>query len=159
MSRVGDGQRECRPLVKADGVPRPAKPARQTCRIVGASPETTLVPGARKPTARGSQFCRAGFAGRGTARARSTEVTRSLPFRPETRSRVGLAARAREEVVRDLEIVAAPGAGERGIGRAHVADRAGQGGERSVAGLRTGRGEPALEGLQDGERVFEEGLL
>src|SRR5438445_7278665 len=85
MSRVGDGQRECRPLVKADGVPRPAKPARQTCRIVGASPETTLVPGARKPTARGSQFCRAGFAGRGTARARSTDVTRALPCRPETR--------------------------------------------------------------------------
>src|SRR5205809_6199593 len=90
---------------------------------------------------------------------RSTDATRSFPFPPETRSRVGIAARSREEVVRDLEVVAAPGAGEGGIGRAHVADRAGQGGERSVAGLRTGRGEPALEGLQDGERVFEEGLL
>src|SRR5438094_921860 len=36
VSRVGDGQREFRPVNRAHGVPRPAKPARQTCRSVSA---------------------------------------------------------------------------------------------------------------------------
>src|SRR5437762_1947654 len=40
---------------------------------------------------KGLQFCRAGFAGRGTAFARSTERhTLAFRFRPETRSRVAL---------------------------------------------------------------------
>src|SRR5437667_4601082 len=40
---------------------------------------------------KGLQLCRAGFAGRGTAFARSTERhTLAFRFRPETRSRVGL---------------------------------------------------------------------
>src|SRR2546430_2580779 len=39
----------------------------------------------RTQAAQGLNVCRAGFAGRGTARARSTNATRSRPFRPETR--------------------------------------------------------------------------
>src|SRR5256886_11592476 len=39
----------------------------------------------RTQAAQGLTVCRAGFAGRGTARARSTNATRSRPFRPETR--------------------------------------------------------------------------
>ena len=34
----------------------------------------------RKPAAQGLNVCRAGFAGRGTACARSTNATRSFPF-------------------------------------------------------------------------------
>src|SRR5438034_5399075 len=52
LSRVGDGQRECRPLDRADGMPRPAKPARRS----------------HDPP----------------------DGTSSPPYRPETRSRVGL---------------------------------------------------------------------
>src|SRR2546428_4647744 len=39
----------------------------------------------RTQAAQGLNVCRAVFAGRGTARARSTNATRSRPFRPETR--------------------------------------------------------------------------
>src|SRR5204863_8252739 len=58
-------------------------PARQTFRSVNAYPETTCVSGARKPTAQGLQFCRAGFAGRGTDFARPTE--RHTPTSSSTR--------------------------------------------------------------------------
>src|SRR2546427_10869754 len=39
----------------------------------------------RTRAAQGLNVCRAGFAGRGPACARSTDATRSRPFRPETR--------------------------------------------------------------------------
>src|SRR5207249_128088 len=54
------------------GVPRPAKPARQTGRS-GARGWRRRVHGAAHAEPKGLQFCRAGFAGRGTAFARSTE--------------------------------------------------------------------------------------
>src|SRR2546425_13379136 len=43
----------------------------------------------RTRAAQGLNVCRAGFAGRGTASARSTDATRSRPFRPETAVRGG----------------------------------------------------------------------
>ena len=48
LSRVGDGQRERRPVDRADGVPRPAKPARQTFRSMSAWLETTCPRRARR---------------------------------------------------------------------------------------------------------------
>src|SRR5207249_1218170 len=60
------GQRACGPVHRADGVPRPAKPARQTFRSVSASLGTTGLSARRTRAAQGLNVCRAGFAGRGT---------------------------------------------------------------------------------------------
>src|SRR5205814_1540888 len=49
------------------------RPAREAFRGVGAGLETTRAPPGARARPKGLQFCRAGFAGRGTAFARSTE--------------------------------------------------------------------------------------
>jgi len=68
---------------RADGVPRPAKPARQTFRSVSASRWGDVSAARRTLAAQGLNVCRAGFAGRGTACARSTErhTLASVPTR------------------------------------------------------------------------------
>jgi len=96
MSRVGDGRREFRPVNRAHGVPRPAKPARQTCRSVSAS--RRRVPERDDADCPGPHLCRAGFAGHGTTFARSTDATRSLPdsTRDKVSGRVRTACRGRQ---------------------------------------------------------------
>src|SRR5206468_3545524 len=84
-SWVGDGHRA---VDRADGMPRPAKPARQTFRSYRVTVRRRVPRGT--PAAEGLNVCRAGLAGRGTACARSKGATRCVRFRPETGSRVGL---------------------------------------------------------------------
>src|SRR5439155_788091 len=70
------------------GVPRPANPARQTFRSVSARLGVRCPRRGARGRPQGLQFCRAGFAGRGTALARSTDATRSRPFPFPTRDKV-----------------------------------------------------------------------
>src|SRR5438034_3927202 len=102
LSRVGDGQRECRPVQRADGVPRPAKSARRTFRSVSACVGVRGPRRSARGRPQGLQFCRAGFAGRGTALARSTDATRSRPFPFPTRDK-GLGSLSPEHRLHLLE--------------------------------------------------------
>jgi hypothetical protein len=85
-------------MARASGMPRPAKPARQTshARLVARAdfirnPRSVLsVDGARVGKRRAYFVCRAGFAGGGMPLARATDGTLSRP-NPDPRRSLGSA--------------------------------------------------------------------
>src|SRR5207247_7898658 len=93
---AGKGPQECRPVEKADGVPRPAKPARETFRRVSASPETPRLrrgasrcPAPRLPHVLPRRLCRP----RHGVRKIYRPLHAHFRPRPETESRVGFLPR------------------------------------------------------------------